>query len=552
MRYAIISDVHANEAALRAVLTDAADAHAERIVCLGDVLGYGPDPVSTLELVYRRAHVCLAGNHDDAVSNRFPVDDFSTFAAAAVARHRAALSQEAIDWLRHLPHVCEFGGGGPDPSVGAFACAHGEFSDPKNFGYVLEAEDALPSWKERSEQLLFVGHSHKPGIFVLGESGVPHALEPADFMLEPGKRYLVNVGSVGYPRTGVCRSFYCIYDDCSRTVFFRSLPFDLESYSEKMHGKGLDEAPWMRAREKERQGHEVRRATNFAKAEPQQSSVGTRKRILLKPIREEAPRDVAATSQQPKPLVLTGGEKSDPRSTWRAAAIVVAVAVVVLFIVVWGVSSLRRARYGDERATAVAAPANQPVDVKAAAPAVQQQGAGEAKSRFTGEKVLADGWRATFERADDQSAEPLGSPPLFRVKSAKRGTVCLAKNIQFVERPQNVYCSVKLVTAGKDLPFEFMVRVVFHGKDGAEITRKTIGTWKKGTEKARAEQVPPGAVRATMEVDCSCEGVFDIAVPYFSVNPEPERAKAPAPPKPAPPKSAPKKKTVGRSRRTRK
>ena len=64
MRYAIISDVHANEAALRAVLTDAADAHAERIVCLGDVLGYGPDPVSTLELVYRRAHVCLAGNHD--------------------------------------------------------------------------------------------------------------------------------------------------------------------------------------------------------------------------------------------------------------------------------------------------------------------------------------------------------------------------------------------------------------------------------------------------------------------------------------------------------
>ena len=96
MRYAIISDVHANEAALRAVLTDAADAHAERIVCLGDVLGYGPDPVSTLELVYRRAHVCLAGNHDDAVSNRFPVDDFSTFAAAAVARHRAALSQNGI------------------------------------------------------------------------------------------------------------------------------------------------------------------------------------------------------------------------------------------------------------------------------------------------------------------------------------------------------------------------------------------------------------------------------------------------------------------------
>ena len=90
MRYAIISDVHANETALRAVLADAADARAEKIICLGDVLGYGPDPVAALELVYRRAHVCLAGNHDDAVSGRFPVEDFTSFAAAAVARHRAA------------------------------------------------------------------------------------------------------------------------------------------------------------------------------------------------------------------------------------------------------------------------------------------------------------------------------------------------------------------------------------------------------------------------------------------------------------------------------
>jgi predicted phosphodiesterase len=67
MRYAILSDVHANEAALRTVLTDATDMHVKRIVCLGDVFGYGPDPVEALELTCRRAHVCLAGNHDLAV-----------------------------------------------------------------------------------------------------------------------------------------------------------------------------------------------------------------------------------------------------------------------------------------------------------------------------------------------------------------------------------------------------------------------------------------------------------------------------------------------------
>ena len=129
MRYAIVSDVHANEAALRATLTDAADEKVEKIICLGDVLGYGPEPVAALELVYRRAHVCLAGNHDDAVCGRFPVEDFTEFAAAAVTRHRAAITHEAKDWLAHLPYTCAFEG---------FACAHGDFSEPQNFNYILE------------------------------------------------------------------------------------------------------------------------------------------------------------------------------------------------------------------------------------------------------------------------------------------------------------------------------------------------------------------------------------------------------------------------------
>lgn len=267
MRYAIISDLHANETALRAVLLDAADAHADKIICLGDVLGYGPDPVPTLELVYRKVHICLAGNHDDAVANRCSVDDFTDFAAQAVKRQRQLLTQDAIDWLRRLPYTCE---------VDGFACAHGDFSDPKHFNYVLDPEDAMTSWQERTEQLLFVGHTHKPGIFVMGASGVPHLLEPATFTLEEGKRYLVNVGSVGYPRSGVCRSFYCVYDTESRTVFFRTLPFDLESYTAKMHGKGLNEAPWVGDRVRERRRPEVRRAASFGKASPAKAPVAPR------------------------------------------------------------------------------------------------------------------------------------------------------------------------------------------------------------------------------------------------------------------------------------
>ena len=268
MRYAILSDVHANAAALRAVLADAADLQAERIVCLGDVLGYGPEPVEALELIYRRAHVCLAGNHDDAVSGRCLVDDFTDVAAAAVRRHRAALARNAVDWLRRLPHVCEFPAADGSATEGAFACAHGEFEDPKRFGYVLEAQDALPSWYARTEQLLFVGHTHRPGIFVLGGSGVPHALEPMNFVLEPGKRYLVNVGSVGYPRSGACRSFYCLYDDTSRVVSFRSLPFDLDGYRAKMNGAGVDDVPWIEARAQARKPTEIRGAETFGRPPP--------------------------------------------------------------------------------------------------------------------------------------------------------------------------------------------------------------------------------------------------------------------------------------------
>lgn len=265
MRYAIISDIHANSTALRAVLADAADAHVEKIICLGDVLGYGPDAVETLELVYRRVHVCLAGNHDDAIAGRFPVDDFSDFAADAVRRQHGELSAEAINWLAQLPYTCEFPLT-PDLSGPCFACAHGDFSCPEAFNYILEAEDAVPSWEASPHPLLFVGHTHKPAICVLGESGLPHLLEPANFALEPGKRYIVNVGSVGYPRAGACRSFYCIYDDQSQDVFFRSIPFDLDTYNEKMNGRGLDEAPWLRAQTQARQGIDVRTGANFARA----------------------------------------------------------------------------------------------------------------------------------------------------------------------------------------------------------------------------------------------------------------------------------------------
>jgi predicted phosphodiesterase len=258
MRYAIVSDLHANFAAWQTVLTDLADLKADQIVCLGDVVGYGPNPVEVLESVYRVVSVTLMGNHDAAVCGRLSTEIFSPRAATAAARHRDLLSSSALDWLSRLPLTYE----GP-----GFRCTHSDFSSPAEFRYIVTGEDALPSWKATPEQLLFVGHSHLPGIYVIGESGVPHFVNPCDFELEAGKRYLINPGSVGYPRVGDRRSSYCLYDDTTRSILFRQLPFDSASYRQAMHGAGLDDDPWVQQKEEQQHLPLLRAAPRFGKAE---------------------------------------------------------------------------------------------------------------------------------------------------------------------------------------------------------------------------------------------------------------------------------------------
>ena len=500
MRYAILSDIHANVAALRAVLTDAADMHAERIVCLGDVLGYGPEPVEALELTYRRAHVCLAGNHDDAVSGRYPVEEFTEIAAAAVKRHRAALAQKAIDWLRHLPHTCEFASADGGSADGAFACSHGEFYDPKHFDYILEPADAMPSWRERTEQLLFVGHTHKPGIFVLGESGVPHALEPMDFTLQPGKRYVVNVGSVGYPRSGACRSFYCIYDDQLRAVFFRSLPFDLEGYRAKMNGQGVDEAPWIRARAQERKPAEIRGSETFSA----QNRVRRKRAVPVK-----APPSPTGAS------AILGGGTAQPAAARpaRLARAFVFGAILLALGGVWCTVWLTRA-LRDEREERSAIRA---VEMESAAPVAATDG-------FPTKLGLSSGWTASFEFPECQRAQvdrnARTRETVFRMTSGTNGVVRFSKTLQLFAPPKKVYYTVKMLSSarpGTSVPFKFTARVTFRDAEG-RMVGEDIQT-KPRSITNHAVKVPAGANSAELRIDCLCVGTYDLAVPLFKTEP---------------------------------
>ena len=226
MRYAIISDIHANESALRRVLADAAELGVDQVVCLGDVVGYGPLPKETLELARKSCAIVLAGNHDDAVSGRRGADDFIDLAGDAVKRHRDALGGGELDWLKNLPYACKLEGA---------IVAHGDFTNPPDFNYVDDEASATANFKTVDAQLMFVGHTHVPGIFLTGQSGAVYQLEPQDFTVEDGKRYIVNPGSVGYPReqNGTCLSSYVIYDSTERAVNFRFLPFAVSSVMQR-------------------------------------------------------------------------------------------------------------------------------------------------------------------------------------------------------------------------------------------------------------------------------------------------------------------------------
>lgn len=234
MRYAIVSDIHANYQAWKAVLLDIRSVGADKIICLGDSVGYGPNPAEVLESLHESVDHFALGNHEAALCGKIDASSFNPEAQDMIAWTRHRVSGPAVRFL--LSHPLAVAGPG-------FRCAHAEFSDAGRFFYAFEAADAIPSWNAVEEPLLFIGHTHRPCIMILGASGIPRMVPPEDFLLEEGKRFLVNVGSVGQPRDGGTRSSYCLFDVEPGAVFWRQIPFDLDAFREAYSRAGISIPP---------------------------------------------------------------------------------------------------------------------------------------------------------------------------------------------------------------------------------------------------------------------------------------------------------------------
>ena len=224
MRYLIISDIHANLTAFQAVLEDSGTLGEDYdfVWCLGDVVGYGPDPNECVDMLRKMPHLCLAGNHDWAALGRLDVRTFNADARKAVTWTRQTLTPDNLAFLEALPTTFV---------LGDFTLAHGSPREPV-WEYILDPLIAALNFSYYQTPYCLVGHTHVPIKFILEDND--QQLCVMERLPEEGKRPLgqgrliINPGSVGQPRDGDARASYAILDTDALTLEHRRVRYDIK------------------------------------------------------------------------------------------------------------------------------------------------------------------------------------------------------------------------------------------------------------------------------------------------------------------------------------
>jgi len=227
VRYAVLADIHGNLAAFKAVLQDLeGKGGVDEIWCLGDTVGYGPEPHACLELLASHNHVCVAGNHDWAAIGKIDTLDFNPDAARACQWTAQQLTVGDIDYLQGLPLQLE---------RGDFTLVHGSPREPI-WEYLLSAGDAHANFACFDTRFCFVGHSHVPLVFRRDKAGrcILERLSDKVSMGTHGDRLIINPGGVGQPRDGDPRASYAVYDSSDHTTYHYRVEYDIAATQSKM------------------------------------------------------------------------------------------------------------------------------------------------------------------------------------------------------------------------------------------------------------------------------------------------------------------------------
>ena len=235
----VIADIHANLDALQAVLRDSAGEYSE-VWCLGDIVGYGPEPSETLAMVKSLEPIAVAGNHDRAVTGQADLEIFSAGARDAVERHRPLLNGEYKRWLDELPEVLE---------RHSVTLCHGSLVDPV-WDYILTPLDAARTMDQAATSIVISGHTHFPVIWgrSTGASVEQVPWAPGKEVDLNGMTVVLNPGSVGQSRNGSAAAHYALLDTQRRSVTMRRVSYPVRRTMKKLQKLGYPEESVVRYR----------------------------------------------------------------------------------------------------------------------------------------------------------------------------------------------------------------------------------------------------------------------------------------------------------------
>lgn len=232
MRYAIIADIHSNLAAFQAVLNDIQTHQIiDKIWCLGDIVGYGPDPHECIELLRATDNICVAGNHDRAAAGQLDITSFNSQAAEAVEWTAEKLSIGDITYLKNLPDSIE---------EDDFLLVHGSPREPV-MEYILSISVARQNFDCFRTKYCLVGHTHVPQVYSLDDENNCAATRflPTVKLVTGETRLIINPGAVGQPRDGHPQASYAIYDNKVKIIQLRRVSYDIRQTQDRIMKSGL-------------------------------------------------------------------------------------------------------------------------------------------------------------------------------------------------------------------------------------------------------------------------------------------------------------------------
>jgi len=235
MKLAIFSDIHGNFDAFERVLEDIAAQQADRLVCLGDCVGYGPEPERVLAEIRHRGIETILGNHESAVLDTGQLNWFNPVAAESLRKTGKMLSTVSMDQINDLPRALIIEGA---------RFVHG-YPPESERTYLFRKSDReiLETLNAMQDALCFVGHTHDLEIVGFeGRKVVRHRLQQGVRNLDPDQRYIINIGSVGQPRDGNNNAKYVLWEPTAHTIDVRFVPYDIAKVVEKINLAGLPEA----------------------------------------------------------------------------------------------------------------------------------------------------------------------------------------------------------------------------------------------------------------------------------------------------------------------